>query len=98
LFGLGGHVGSAEPDGGDPGGIKPPPHLADLVSAALQRENPLRDEGPHNIIRRECGVPLQDRKIPDDPVGLGVVVPGVELPIGSVRSARNISRKVEEVN
>jgi hypothetical protein len=40
LLGLGSHVGSVEPEGGDPGRIKPTPHLADLVSVTLQRENP----------------------------------------------------------
>jgi hypothetical protein len=50
LFGLHSHVSFSEPEGSDPGGIKPSAHLANLVSAALNGKNPVRDERAHDVV------------------------------------------------
>jgi hypothetical protein len=68
--------------------------LAGLVRAALQGENPTCDESTHNVISREISIPLEILDIPDNPVGLIVVILWIGLPVGSGRYAGDIGRKV----
>jgi hypothetical protein len=75
LFGLGSHISSAEPEGSDPGRIKPPAHLTDLMKATLQGKNPAQDESTHNVVSREISFPLELLDIPDNPVGFIVAGP-----------------------
>jgi hypothetical protein len=98
LFGLGSHISSRKPESSDPDGIKPSGHLANVVSAALQRENPTRDKCAHNIISAEVGVPLKLLDIPDNLVGFVVAVLGVKPPVSSNRLTGNIRRKVDQVS
>ena len=37
----------------DPGGVKWPAHVADLLYPGLQRANPAADEGPEQVVRGE---------------------------------------------
>jgi hypothetical protein len=98
LFGLGSHVSFRKPEGGDPGMIKPPGHLANFVSAALQRKNPEQDECAHDIISAEIGVPLQLLDVPDNPVCFFVAVSRVVFPVGSSRFAEDIGQEIDKIN
>ena len=98
LFGLGDHVSFRKPESSDPGRIKPSAHLANFMSAALQRKHPAPDECAHDIISAEIGVPLKLLDVPDNSVCFFVAISRIVLPVGSSRLAGDIGRKVDKVN
>ncbi len=97
LFGFEDHVRFPQGESCDPRGILPPGHLAYLVDATLQGENPARDKSAHDIIGADVGGVVELLHISDDPVGFNMVVLRVESPDSSSGSAREIRRKVNEV-
>jgi hypothetical protein len=91
------HIRFAQTDSGDPCGIPPSAHLAYLVGAALQGQNPAREKGTHYIVRADVSVFVELPHVPDNPVSLHVPVLGVKFPVGSGRDAGSVGRQVDEV-
>jgi hypothetical protein len=97
LLGFEDHIGSAQTDSGDPCGIPPAAHLAYLMSAALQGQNPAREKRAHYVVRADVSVIVKLLHVPDNPVSLHVPVLGIISPVGSRRSARSVGRQVDEI-
>jgi hypothetical protein len=97
LPGLEDHVIFAQTESSDPCRVPPAIHLANLMCASLQGQNPARDERAHNVVRADVGFIIKLLDIPDDPVGLNVALPRIEFPIGLRRGAGNICRQVDKI-
>ena len=97
LFGFKDHVRFPQGEGCDPRGILPPGHLAYLVNTTLQWENPARDKSAHDIVCADVGGVIELLHIPDDPVSFRMALSGIESPVGSGGSAREIRWKVNEI-
>jgi hypothetical protein len=102
LLGLGDHVRFRELSKSDVVvirvGSNHPVIWANFVSAALQRENLVRDKCAHDIINAEIGVLVELLDVPDNPVSFFMDVSRVVLPVGSSRFAGDIGRKIDKIN
>jgi hypothetical protein len=91
------HIRSAQTDSSDPCGIPPAAHLAYLMSAALQGQNPAREKCVHYVIRADVSVVVELLHVPDNPVSLHMPVLGIIFPVGSGRGAGNVGWQVDEI-
>jgi hypothetical protein len=71
--------------------------LANLVRAALQGKNPVRNKAAHDNISADVGGVIECLHILNDPVGLDVALLRVVPPVGLGGGAGNICRQVDEV-
>ena len=97
LFGFKDHVRFPQGEGSDPRGILPPSHLAYLVDATLQGENPARDKSAHYVIRADVGIIVELLHVPDNPVSFHVALLRIESPVSSGGGAREVRRKINEI-
>jgi hypothetical protein len=67
------------------------------MCAALQGQNPARDERAHYIIEADVGGLVELLYGPEYPVSFHMALPGVESPIGSRGGTGNICRQVDEI-
>jgi hypothetical protein len=67
------------------------------MRAALQGQNPPRDERAHYITGADVGGLVELLYVPNYLVSFHVALLGIESPIGSRGCARNVSRNIDEI-